>query len=130
MIVLKRKLKDEYSSIEEVYESTCCILEKEGIINNRQNLINSLIQREQLGPVQIMSDFYLPHIKSGEVDELVIANIEGFKDNKVLFIIVPEKDFDMHRECVIRIIMKLDDEEFLEKMGSSEEVFKEYLECI
>ena len=51
MIVLKKELEGQYDSIKEVYEILSCILQEEGIIKNKQNLISSLIQREELGPV-------------------------------------------------------------------------------
>lgn len=130
MIVLKKELEGQYDSIKEVYEILSCILQEEGIIKNKQNLVSSLIQREELGPVEIMPNFYLPHIKTDEIEDLLIVNVEGFKNNKILFILVPEENFLSYRECVIKIIMKLDEKDFIKKMESSEKILKEYLESI
>lgn len=126
MIVLKRKV-NRCKSIEDVYKKIGNMLEEEGAVSNGKNLMNDLIERQNMGPIQIQEDFYLPHIRTEEVSEPVVVNVDGFGDNKVLFILVPETDFDIHKEFVVKIIIKLDEKEFMENMGYSEELFREYI---
>lgn len=93
-------------------------------------MIKELIQRNLIGEIKIKENFYLPHIKTDTVEETYIINVEGFLNNKVLFILIPNKKYNEDKENIIKIISKLDEEEFEKYMEYSEDVFTKYIENI
>lgn len=94
---------------------------------SKSSFLNELNERESLGTIKIKEDFFLPHIKTKQVKIPCIINVEGFKNYKILFILVPFNNYDKYKNDIIKIILNLDDSCFEKNMKCSESVFKNYI---
>ena len=99
---------------EEVLREVTDFLQSQGLIKNKESLLNTLIEREKLGSTGIGENVAIPHGKSDELSQIVIVfgrSIEGLDfeslDQKpvhfVCMVIAPSNSTGQHLKALARI---------------------------
>ncbi|MFQ5444202.1 MAG: PTS sugar transporter subunit IIA [Nitrospinales bacterium] len=109
-IIADLSAKDKPGILKEV----CEFLHKKGVIQAKDELYKSLLEREQLGSTGIGENVAIPHAKSGEVDNIItlfgrsVAGIDfDSLDRKpvhfVCLLIAPSHSTGLHLKVLARI---------------------------
>ncbi|MCX8082672.1 MAG: PTS sugar transporter subunit IIA [bacterium] len=113
------------------------LLKKRGYINNTDEILESVLEREKLGSTGIGGGIAVPHTKTDQIENLVGA--VGISENGVSFdaldgepvyiiflILAPTKSIGLHLKALAKIARLLKDKTFrnaLRKASSPVEVF-------
>lgn len=128
MIVDVYKAKNT-NNIYEIYGEVSKELFDRNLIANIDGFLNELKEREELGPIKIYEDVYLPHLLTPNITETSVVRVDNFAD-KVLFIIVNENDIDNKKKAQ-RIVSNLLEKEYADNLfGVEAETFKEIINRI
>lgn len=115
----------------EVLEELVELLNKEGILNNRDKFLEVVKEREKISSTGLEDGIAIPHGKSDAVKEVAIAfgkskegieygSLDGEKTKLFFMIAVPDGANDTHIEILSKITSKLLDDKFREKIEKAE----------
>jgi fructose-specific phosphotransferase system IIA component len=128
------KSKDKQSAISELVD----LLDAKGLLLNKEEVLNSVLMREQTRSTGIGSGIAIPHGICRGVNELVMAvgiahepidfaSIDGKPVTIVILLVSPADQTGPHIRALARISRLMLNEDFkrkLEKAASAEEVYK------
>jgi nitrogen PTS system EIIA component len=119
---------DKASTLEELSS----FLKNKGLISNKENLLNALMEREQLGSTGIGENVAIPHAKISEIDQIITIfgrSIKGIEfdslDKKpvhfIYLVLAPAKSSGQHLKVLARISRLLKNKSLREAiMGAAE----------
>ena len=97
-----------------VLEELSLFLKKKGLVSDKENLLNALMEREKLGSTGIGENVAIPHAKSSEIDQIITTfgrSIKGVEfdslDKKpvhfIYLVLAPAKSSGQHLKVLARI---------------------------
>ena len=119
---------DKASTLEELSS----FLKNKGLISNKENLLNALMEREKLGSTGIGENVAIPHAKISEIDQIITIfgrSIKGIEfdslDKKpvhfIYLVLAPAKSSGQHLKVLARISRLLKNKSLREAiMGAAE----------
>jgi len=119
---------DKASTLEELSS----FLKSKGLISNKENLLNALMAREQLGSTGIGENVAIPHAKITEIDQIITIfgrSIKGIEfdslDKKpvhfIYLVLAPAKSSGQHLKVLARISRLLKNKSLREAIMSATE---------
>ena len=97
-----------------VLEELSFFLKSKGLVSDKENLLNALMEREKLGSTGIGENVAIPHAKSSEIDQIITIfgrSIKGVEfdslDKKpvhfIYLVLAPAKSSGQHLKVLARI---------------------------
>ena len=97
-----------------VLEELSFFLKNKGLVSDKENLLNALMEREKLGSTGIGENVAIPHAKSSEIDQIITIfgrSIKGVEfdslDKKpvhfIYLVLAPAKSSGQHLKVLARI---------------------------
>ena len=117
---------DKASTLEEL----SIFLKSKGLVSNKENLLNALMEREKLGSTGIGENVAIPHAKISEIDQIVTIfarSIKGVEfdslDKKpvhfIYLVLAPAKSSGQHLKVLARISRLLKNKSLREAIMSA-----------
>ena len=124
---------DKASTLEELSS----FLKNKGLISNKENLLNALMEREQLGSTGIGENVAIPHAKISEIDQIITIfgrSIKGIEfdslDKKpvhfIYLVLAPAKSSGQHLKVLARISRLLKNKSLREAIMNASEANQIY----
>jgi PTS system nitrogen regulatory IIA component len=120
-----------------VLEELSLFLKSKGLVPEKENLLNALMEREKLGSTGIGENVAIPHAKSSEIDQIVTIfarSIKGVEfdslDKKpvhfIYLVLAPEKSSGQHLKVLARISRLLKNKSLREAIMNASETNQIY----
>ena len=136
------KVPVENRNKEKVITELIDLLDAKGFFTNRNAVLDAVLTRERIQSTGIGAGMAIPHGKSGDVKELVMAvgiaaepiefeSIDGKPVKVILLLVSPTTQTGLHIQALAAISRSLMKEEFktkLENAASPEEVYELFSE--
>jgi len=115
-ILKKESIIDNLVSTDKasVLEELSIFLKSKGLVPNKENLLNALMEREQLGSTGIGENVAIPHAKISEIDKIITVfgrskngvefeSLDQKPVNFIFLVIAPENSTSQHLKALARI---------------------------
>jgi nitrogen PTS system EIIA component len=120
-----------------VLEELSFFLKSKGLIPEKENLLNALMEREKLGSTGIGENVAIPHAKSSEIDQIITIfgrSIKGIEfdslDKKpvhfIYLVLAPAKSSGQHLKVLARISRLLKNKSLREAIMNASETDQIY----
>ena len=120
-----------------VLEELSFFLKSKGLVSDKENLLNALMEREKLGSTGIGENVAIPHAKSSEIDQIITIfgrSIKGVEfdslDKKpvhfIYLVLAPTKSSGQHLKVLARISRLLKNKSLREAIMSATETNQIY----
>jgi PTS system nitrogen regulatory IIA component len=122
---------------ESVLEELSFFLKSKGLVPEKENLLNALMEREKLGSTGIGENVAIPHAKSSEIDQIITIfgrSIKGVEfdslDKKpvhfIYLVLAPTKSSGQHLKVLARISRLLKNKSLREAIMNASEANQIY----
>ena len=120
-----------------VLEELSYFLKSKGLVPEKENLLNALMEREKLGSTGIGENVAIPHAKSSEIDQIITIfgrSIKGIEfdslDKKpvhfIYLVLAPAKSSGQHLKVLARISRLLKNKSLREAIMNASETDQIY----
>jgi nitrogen PTS system EIIA component len=120
-----------------VLEELSYFLKSKGLVPEKENLLNALMEREKLGSTGIGENVAIPHAKSSEIDQIITIfgrSIKGIEfdslDKKpvhfIYLVLAPAKSSGKHLKVLARISRLLKNKSLREAIMNASETDQIY----
>jgi PTS system nitrogen regulatory IIA component len=120
-----------------VLEELSYFLKSKGLVPEKENLLNALMEREKLGSTGIGENVAIPHAKSSEIDQIITIfgrSIKGIEfdslDKKpvhfIYLVLAPAKSSGQHLKVLARISRLLKNKSLREAIMNASETNQIY----
>ena len=120
-----------------VLEELSFFLKSKGLVPEKENLLNALMEREKLGSTGIGENVAIPHAKSSEIDQIITIfgrSIKGIEfdslDKKpvhfIYLVLAPAKSSGQHLKVLARISRLLKNKSLREAIMNASEANQIY----